>query len=84
MTKQSTEQPPAKRSRKELSEEKGSPPQESTAQSEPNVSALDIFSPKIFDKPNDLVKAYNNAKPYPHGVLDEVFVEGYAGKQVNR
>jgi len=91
MTTNSKEEPPAKRSRQEAgeceaaslptkTEDKESISIESEAQSQSSSSPLDIFSPKIFEKSDEFVKTYNDAQPYPHGVLDELFVNGYAGK----
>jgi hypothetical protein len=90
MDTNTSEEPPLKRHRQETVDIEAPSSSEANnkglaaAKSDPEVdsssSPLEIFSPRIFEKSDEYAIAYNKAKPYPHGVLKDLFVQGYAGK----
>lgn len=73
----SINQPPAKRSRSEST---------STLTSAPDppipTSPLDVFSSDILNKAEHYANTYTHAKPYSHGILEHLFVPGFAGKEI--
>lgn len=41
----------------------------------------DIISPKVLENVEGLSKSYRiNTKPYPHGFVEDIFVDGFLGK----
>ena len=85
-----SEEPPPKRLRQDTvdneapsspeANKKGLAAAKSDLEVDSSSSPLEIFSPQIFEKSDQYAIAYNKAKPYPHGVLKDLFVQGYAGK----
>jgi len=86
------EEPPAKKSRSEdtpAAEESDAPANASTehhanaeteTETETETSPLDVFSNHILDNAEQYAKTYSDAKPYSHGVLEQLFVDGFAGE----
>ena len=73
----SAEEPPAKKCRSEETSTTSTP---SSTTSETSSSPLQVFSPHVLNNAAQYAKTYQNAKPYSHGVLEELFVTGFADK----
>ena len=43
-------------------------------------SPLEVFSKDILSNPEKYATAYSEAKPYSHGLLKGLFVDGFAGE----
>lgn len=61
-----SEAPPTKRARSTCDAEEESP--------------LEVFSKDILSNPEKYAAAYSEAKPYSHGLLQGLFVDGFAGE----
>ena len=75
------EEPPKKKSRQEGEQEVNTTKtNEVTRPLQREQEEEDIIRPEILQDVDNLSASSRNAKPYPHGVLENVYVDGFLGK----
>ena len=83
------EEPPAKKSRTEdtpaaepadAANANSSTEPVTHANTNNDNSPLEVFSKHILTDSEQYAKTYSNAEPYPHGVLEQLFINGFAEK----
>jgi hypothetical protein len=65
-----TESPPVKRMKTVQEEEK-----------KKSINLHDLISSQLLDNVQDVSESYQANKPYPHGLVEDVFIDGFLGTE---
>lgn len=63
-----------------MSDSEAPPTKRARSTCDAEESPLEVFSKDILSNPEKYAAAYSEAKPYSHGLLQGLFVDGFAGE----